>query len=68
MPAHVAHGTATRARLRARVEPVCAEHKRRLGLGVRTVGFNRTRTKITRATRADTIRRLPRPEGRPAPA
>src|SRR5262249_4178459 len=46
MPAHIARGNATRARVRARVEHVFAAQKCRLGLIVRTVGMIRARAKI----------------------
>ncbi|HEY3910533.1 MAG TPA: IS5/IS1182 family transposase, partial [Stellaceae bacterium] len=38
MPAHIARGNATRARVRSRVEHVFAAQKCRLGLVVRTIG------------------------------
>ena len=68
MPAHVARGNATRGRVRARIEHVFAEQKRRLGLVVRTVGFDRAKAKITLANLAFNMRRLTWLEGRPAPA
>ena len=46
MPAHIARGNATRARVRSRFEHVFAAQKRRLGLIVRTVGTVRARAKI----------------------
>ena len=46
MPAHIARGNATRARVRSRVEHVFAAQKCRLGLVVRTIGMARARTKI----------------------
>lgn len=46
MPAHIARGNATRARVRSRVEHVFAAQKCRLGLVVRTVGMVRARVKI----------------------
>ena len=68
MPAHIARGNAARARVRARVEHVFAEQKRRLGLIIRTVGKDRARTKITLANLAYNMRRLVWLEGRTAPA
>lgn len=46
MPAHIARGNATRARVRSRVEHVFAAQKCRLGLIVRTIGMARARVKI----------------------
>jgi transposase, IS5 family len=46
MPAHVARGNATRARVRSPVEHVFAVQKCRLGLVVRTIGLVRSRAKI----------------------
>lgn len=68
MPAHVARGNATRGRIRARVEHVFADQKRRLHLAVRTVGLPRARTRITLANLAYNMRRLTWLEGREAPA
>jgi IS5 family transposase len=68
MPAHVARGNATRGRIRALVEHVFAEQKRRLHLTVRTIGLARARAKITLANLAYNMRRLTWLEGRPAPA
>jgi hypothetical protein len=68
MPAHVARGNARRGRIRARVEHVFAQQKRRLGLVIRTVGLDRATTKITLANLACNIRRLTWPDGRGAPA
>lgn len=68
MPVHVARGNATRGRVRARVEHVFAEQKRRLGLIVRSVGLDRAKTKITLANLAYNMRRLTWLEGRKAPA
>ena len=45
MPAHIARGNATRARVRARVEHVFAAQKCRLGLLVRTVGMVRAQNR-----------------------
>lgn len=68
MPAHVARGNATRGRIRARVEHVFAEQKRRLGLVIRTVGLDRATTKITLANLAFNMRRLTWLDGKAAPA
>ena len=51
MPAHIARGNATHARVRSRVEHVFAAQKCRLGLLVRTVGMVRARVKIGLANR-----------------
>ena len=68
MPAHVARGNATRARVRSRVEHVFAAEKRRMGLVVRTIGLARATAKITLANLAYNLSRLAWIEGRPAPA
>jgi hypothetical protein len=68
MPAHVARGNATRGRIRARVEHVFAEQKRRLGFVIRTVGLDRAMTKITLANLAFNMRRLAWLDGKDAPA
>ena len=68
MPANAVRGNATRGRVRARVEHVFAEQKRRLGLIIRTVGHARAETKITLANLAYNMRRLAWLEGRPATA
>ena len=68
MPAHIARGNATRGRIRARVEHVFAEQKRRLGLIVRSVGIARARTGITLANLAYNMRRLAWLDGRTVPA
>jgi IS5 family transposase len=58
MPAHIARGNATRARVRSRVEHVFAAQKCRLGLLVRTVGVVRARLKIGLANLAYNFTRL----------
>lgn len=58
MPAHIARGNATRARVRSRVEHVFAAQKCRLGLVVRTVGMARARAKIGLANLAYNFTRL----------
>jgi transposase, IS5 family len=58
MPAHIARGNATRARVRSRVEHVFAAQKCRLGLIVRTLGMTRARVKIGLANLADNFTRL----------
>jgi transposase, IS5 family len=68
MPAHIARGNATRARVRSRVEHVFAAQKCRLGLLVRTVGMMRARVKIGLANLAYNFTRLAWLQGRPAPA
>ena len=66
MPAHIARGNATRGRIRARVEHVFAEQKRRLKLIIRSVDLQRARTTITLANLAFNMRRLTWLEGRAA--
>jgi IS5 family transposase len=68
MPAHIARGNATRARVRARVEHVFAAQKCRLGLIVRTVGMVRARAKIGMANLVYNFTRLAWLNGRPTPA
>jgi hypothetical protein len=68
MPAHIARGNATRARVRSRVEHVFAAQKCRLGLVVRTIGMVRARGKIGLANLACNFRRLAWLGGRAAPA
>jgi transposase, IS5 family len=58
MPAHIARGNATRARVRSRVEHVFAAQKCRLGLIVRTLGMTRARVKIGLANLAYNFTRL----------
>jgi transposase, IS5 family len=58
MPAHIARGNATRARVRSRIEHVFAAQKCRLGLLVRTVGVVRARVKIGLANLAYNFTRL----------
>ena len=58
MPAHIARGNATRARVRSRIEHVFAAQKCRLGLLVRTVGMMRARVKIGLANLAYNFTRL----------
>lgn len=68
MPAHIARGNATRARVRSRVEPVFAAEKRRMGLIVRTIGLARASAKITLANLAYNLTRLAWFERRTVPA
>jgi IS5 family transposase len=68
MPAHIARGNATRARVRSRIEHVFTAQKCRLGLVVRTVGIVRARTKIGLANLAYNLTRLAWLNGRAAPA
>jgi transposase, IS5 family len=68
MPAHIARGNASRARIRSRVEHVFAAQKCRLGLVVRTVGMVRARVKIGLANLAYNFTRLAWLDGRAAPA
>jgi transposase, IS5 family len=66
MPAHIARGNATRARVRSRVEHVFAAQKCRLGLVVRTIGMVRARVKIGLANLAYNFTRLAWLNGRTA--
>jgi IS5 family transposase len=68
MPAHIARGNATRARVRSLVEHVFAAEKRRMGLVVRCIGLVRATARITLANLAYNMRRLAWIEGRSAPA
>jgi IS5 family transposase len=68
MPAHIARGNASRARVRSRIEHVFAAQKCRLGLLVRTVGVVRARVKIGLANLAYNFTRLAWLNGRAAPA
>ena len=64
MPAHIARGNATRARVRSLVEHVFAAEKRRMGLVVRSIGLARATARITLANLAYNMRRLVWIEGR----
>jgi IS5 family transposase len=68
MPAQIAKGNATRARVRARVEHVFAAEKRRFALVIRTIGLKRATAKIALANLAYNFTRLAWLEGRPLPA
>jgi IS5 family transposase len=68
MPAHIARGNATRARVRSRVEHVFATEKRGMRLVIRCVGLLRATARITLANIAYNMRRLAWIEGRTAPA
>lgn len=68
MPAHIAQGNATRARVRAKVEHVFAAEKRRFDLVIRTIGLARARAKIALANLAYNFTRLAWLQGRAAPA
>jgi IS5 family transposase len=68
MPAHIAQGNATRARVRARVEHVFAAEKRRFALVIRTIGLARATAKIALANLAYNFTRLVWLRGRTAPA
>ncbi|MBI2347051.1 MAG: IS5 family transposase [Deltaproteobacteria bacterium] len=68
MPAHIARGNATRARIRAKVEHVFAAEKRRFDLVIRTIGLARATAKIALANLAYNFTRLAWLQGRNAPA
>lgn len=68
MPAYIARGNATRARVRSRVEHVFATGKRRMGLVLRCVGLVRAAARITLANLAYDMHRLAWIEGRGVPA
>ena len=58
MPRHLARGNASKSAVRAHVEHVFAHQKERMGLFVRTIGFDRARTKIGLANLAYNFQRL----------
>ena len=68
LPAHIARGNATRARVRVAVEHGFAAQKCRLGLLIRTVGLARATTKLGLANLVTNMRRLAGFELRPEPA
>jgi IS5 family transposase len=68
MPAHIARGNATRARVRSLVEHVFAAEKRCMGLVVRCIGLARATARITLANLAYTMRRMAWIERRAMPA
>jgi len=68
MPAHIARGNATRARVRSRVEHVFAAEKRGMRLVIRGIGLARATARITLANLAYNMRRLVWIEGRSVPA
>ncbi len=68
MPAHIARGNATRARVRSRVEHVFAAEKRGMRLVIRCIGLARATARITLANLAYNMRRLTWIEGRGVPA
>lgn len=68
MPAHIARGNATRARVRGRVEHVFATEKRGMRLIIRCIGLARATARITLANLAYNMRRLVWIEGRGVPA
>jgi transposase, IS5 family len=68
MPAHVARGNATRARVRSLAEHAFAAEKRRMGLVIRSVGPARAAARITLADLTHDMRRPAWIEGRGAPA
>jgi hypothetical protein len=68
VPAHIARGNATRARVRSRVEHVFAAEKCGMGLVVRCIGLVRATARITLANLACNLRRLAWIEARGVPA
>jgi len=68
MPANIARGNATRARVRSRIEHVFAAQKCRFELLTRTIGLVRARVKIGLANLAYNFIRLVWLNGRVAPA
>jgi IS5 family transposase len=68
MPAPVARGHATRARVRVAIEHVFAAQKCRLGLIIRSIGLARATTKLGLANLVTNMRRLAWFELRPDPA
>jgi hypothetical protein len=67
MPRPTRRVPALRAAPCARVEPVLAHRKARMGPAIRTVGPARARAAVTLATMAHTMTRRRRRQGRPAP-
>jgi IS5 family transposase len=67
MPAHIARGNASRARVRVAVAHVFAAQKCRLGLLIRTVGLARATTKLGLANLVTNMRRLAWFKMRPEP-
>ena len=68
MPAHVARGNASRARVRVAVEHVFAAQKCRLGLVIRSVGLARATARLGLANLVTNMRRLVWFKTRAAPA
>jgi len=68
LPAPIAHGNPTRARVRGLVGQVFATEKRRMGLVVRCIGLARATARITLANLVYNMRRLVWIEGRSVPA
>jgi transposase, IS5 family len=68
MPAHIARGNVSRARVRVAIEHVFAAQKCRLGLIIRSVGLARATTKLGLANLVTNMRRLAWFELRPDPA
>jgi transposase, IS5 family len=68
MPAHIARGNTSRARVRSRVEHVFAAQKCRLGLVIRSIGVVRARMKIGLANLTYNLTRLAWLNGRTVPA
>lgn len=68
MPRHIAHGNATRSRVRARVEHVFAEQKARMGLFIRTIGIRRAEATVMLATMAYNMKRWAWLDRRSVPA
>ncbi|WP_192644344.1 transposase [Bosea sp. OAE506] len=58
MPEATRHANNAKSKVRSLVEHVCAQHKARMGLFVRTIGIARAKTKIGIANHAYNIRRL----------
>jgi IS5 family transposase len=68
MPAHIARGNATRARVLSLIEHVFAAEKRRMGLVVRCISLARATARITLTNLAYNMRRLVWLQGRAVPA
>ena len=68
MPAHIARGNASRARVRVAIEHVFAAQKCRLGVIVRSVGLARATTRLGLANLVTNMTRLAWLAGRAAPA
>jgi hypothetical protein len=68
MPKPLASGNATKSRIRARIEHVCAQQKDRMKLFIRTIGIVRAEATVTLANMAFNMKRWCWLNGRSVPA